>query len=198
MDGRTTGGPDLRLGPNHTGRGAVHDALLQQAHKYNRRVAYAHLAVELRRVFALYSFVPPEQLLWRQSHRAPQNTKPAHVQLSLFSVLFFLTAQIHTTVYNGLFLACSLNLRLSSYVALFYLVSLNFPMPLSFRLGDSSRSVYPVVSLEWSGVSLTEYSLRMVSPIFTLVLAPIGYIGPVRLCLCGPSVMLIAIVECIH
>jgi hypothetical protein len=50
-------------------------------------------------------------------------------------------------------------------------------MPLSFRLGDSSRSVYPVVSLEWSGVSLTEYSLRMVSPIFTLVLVPIGYPG---------------------
>jgi len=74
VNGRT-GGPELRLGFNHTGCGTVYDALLQQAHKYNRRVAHAHLAVELRRVFALYSFVPPEQLLWRQSHRAPQNTK---------------------------------------------------------------------------------------------------------------------------
>ena len=59
--------------------------MLQQAHKCNRRVAYAHLRDQLRRVFALYSFVPPKQLLWRQSHRAPQNSKSSHVQLSLFS-----------------------------------------------------------------------------------------------------------------
>jgi len=38
---------------------------------------------------------------------------------------------------------------------------LNALMPLLFCLGDSSRSRYPVVSLEWSGVSLTEYSLSM-------------------------------------
>jgi len=38
----------------------------------------------------------------------------------------------------------------------------------------------------------------MVSPIFTLVLAPIGYLDRCAFVLIRLSVMLIAIVECIH
>jgi len=124
---------------------------LRQACQYNRRDAYVHLAIQPRHLLPYIRSCQPEQL-W-----APVLSFPKHPHIWFSSSPFFLyRAKPSYSLCGFVFLPVLLLLYRLVLSGL-----LNALMPLLFCLGDSSRSRYPVVSLEWSGVSLTEYSLSM-------------------------------------
>jgi len=170
--GRTTGGPELSLGFNHAGRGPWFTLCFNkptnvtvETHTRIWRSSYVDFCPYLRSCHPSNVYAP-----------VPSRTSKYKICLCtaafVFSpILTYRSSSPHKTIpqsYSDLFLACSS--RLTILILRCPVLSGLFKPPHAaffFFVLEIPRSRYPVVALEWSGVSLTEYSLRMVSHLYS-------------------------------